>query len=120
MKRSFLFSILISLLFLSTCTQLITYHDIERQKKYIHLNPEISTYIKTKISQGKVVKGMTKEHVIASWGHPYDIDRSVNSSGVHEEWRYGYKHYGFSWYYRWIPTNFLYFKNGKLDSWQNL
>ena len=120
MKRTFLFSILISLLFLSGCVALITYQDSERQKKYVHSHPEVPIYIQIKISESKIVKGMTKKHVIASWGHPYDINRSVNSSGVHEQWRYGYKHYGFSWYYRWIPTYFLYFENGKLDSWQDL
>ena len=120
MKRIFLFFILIFLLFLSACAQLITYQDSERQKKYVHSHPEISTYIKSIISQGKVVKGMTKEHVIASWGHPYDIHRSVNSSIVHEEWRYGYRYYGWGWGHSWVTTNFLYFKNGKLDSWQDL
>jgi hypothetical protein len=54
-----------------------------------------------------VAIGMTPEEVIASsWGKPQSINRSTYSFGVHEQWVYG-------------SRNYLYFKNGKLDSIQN-
>ena len=115
MKRTFLFLILIIfLLLLSACTALLIDQDFERRKQYVQTHPEVDTYIKTIISQGKIVRGMTEDQVKASWGHPYDINRSVGSWGVREQWCYGYWHYG------WRPTSFLYFKNGTLDSWQKL
>ena len=54
-----------------------------------------------------VAIGMTPEEVIASsWGKPQSVNRSTYSFGVHEQWVYG-------------SRNYLYFKNGKLDSIQN-
>jgi hypothetical protein len=48
--------------------------------------------------------GMSKEDVLASsWGHPKSINRSVYSFGVREQWVYG-------------GGNYLYFKDGVLDS----
>ena len=51
--------------------------------------------------------GMTKQEVLdSSWGEPYDINKSIGSWGVHEQWCYeGY--------------NYLYFENGILTSIQN-
>ena len=42
---------------------------------------------------------------LESWGQPDDINRSVGSWGVHEQWVYG--------------DEYLYFENGKLTSWQD-
>ena len=48
--------------------------------------------------------GMSQEDVIASsWGRPESINKSIYSFGVHEQWVYG-------------GRNYLYFKNGVLDS----
>ncbi len=56
-----------------------------------------------KKSQG-VQLGMSAQDVLASsWGKPRRINRSVYSFGVHEQWVYH-------------GSNYLYFKDGKLDS----
>ncbi len=60
--------------------------------------------IAKKIVNGYIWLGMTKEMAIDSWGHPDDINKSVGSWGVHEQWIYG--------------NQYLYFENGKLTSWQ--
>jgi hypothetical protein len=41
-----------------------------------------------------------------SWGDPEDINRTVGSWGVREQWVYS-------------NENYLYFENGILTSWQN-
>jgi hypothetical protein len=62
--------------------------------------------IATKILNQKIWLGMTDKMAIESWGKPDDINRSVGSWGVHEQWVY--------------PDNqYLYFENGKLTSYQN-
>jgi hypothetical protein len=48
---------------------------------------------------------MTDEMVRLSWGSPRDINRSVGSWGVHEQWVY--------------YSSYLYFENGILTSWQD-
>ena len=53
-----------------------------------------------------IVLGFKKEHVIASWGEPKDIHRSVGAWGVHEQWVYG-------------GGRYLYFENDILTSWQD-
>jgi hypothetical protein len=51
--------------------------------------------------------GMTKQDVLDSaWGRPEHINRTITSSGVHEQWVYG-------------GRNYLYFTDGVLDSIQN-
>ena len=59
----------------------------------------------TLIVAEKIKIGMTKAMVKDSWGEPEDINRTVGSWGVHEQWVYG--------------SNYLYFENGKLTSWQD-
>ncbi|MDC1365080.1 hypothetical protein N8258_01540 [Algibacter sp.] len=58
-----------------------------------------------KLKEGKFWIGMTKEMAIIALDYPDDINRTVGSWGVHEQWVY-YKLY-------------LYFENGKLTSYQN-
>jgi hypothetical protein len=58
-----------------------------------------------KILAGKIWLGMTAEMARESWGAPYDINRSVGSFGVHEQWVYRNDVY-------------LYFEDGILTSWQ--
>lgn len=53
-----------------------------------------------------VVKiGMNKDMVIESWGVPRDVNRTIGSYGVHEQWCY--------------DGSYLYFKNGKLTTIQD-
>ena len=58
-----------------------------------------------KLKEGKFWIGMTKEMAIIALDYPDDINRTVGSWGVHEQWVY-YKLY-------------LYFENGKLTSYQD-
>ncbi len=60
-----------------------------------------------RILDGKIWLGMTDKMARDSWGSPYDINRSVGSYGVHEQW-----------VYRKYDAN-LYFENGVLTSWQD-
>lgn len=57
------------------------------------------------MKQEKVVLGMTRDEAKLSWGEPNDINRTVGSWGVHEQWVYG--------------SIYLYFKNGILTSFQD-
>lgn len=85
---------------------------LEQQRKLSEENRKKELIIKyghadgTKIFQGYIWIGMTKEMVLESWGEPKDINRSVGSWGVHEQWIY----YG---------DKYVYIENGKLASWQD-
>lgn len=77
-----------------------------KRKEYVEKNNSLTDVVKKAILAEKVVIGMTKEDVEASWGKPKDINRTVGSWGVHEQWVYG-------------SSNYLYFEDGKLTSWQD-
>ena len=68
----------------------------------------VSNDVKTCMLDGIIKIGMTKTQVRISWGEPSDINESVGSWGVHEQWVY---HRG--------SGPYLYFENGKLTSWQH-
>lgn len=57
------------------------------------------------IASGKVSMGMTTDMVVEAWGRPEDINRTVGSWGVHEQWVYS--------------NNYLYFEDDILTSWQD-
>lgn len=62
------------------------------------------------IDKHNIYIGMTKLAVLASWGRPYDINRTISKFGRHEQWCYGdYEHI----------YNYLYFENDILTSWQD-
>jgi hypothetical protein len=63
-----------------------------------------SKEIAEKIMAKKIWLGMTSEMAIESWGRPSDINKTVGSWGVHEQWVY--------------RDTYLYFENGVLTSWQ--
>ena len=86
--------------------------DIAR-KELIRRHPEWSEQVKSGILNGKILIGMTKEQVLASWGEPGKINRSVGTWGVHEQWVYG----GCSQYR--CNYNYLYFEEEILTSWQD-
>jgi hypothetical protein len=52
-----------------------------------------------------VQKGMTAEQLRASWGGPEDINRTVTSFGVSEQWVYG--------------DSYVYLDEGVVTAWQN-
>lgn len=88
----------------SNMTGLIPYNE-----SYILKQSPISSKRPVKIynaiKQEKIILGMTLNDVKLSWGEPDDINRSVGSWGVHEQWIYG--------------AVYLYFKNGILTSFQD-
>ena len=68
----------------------------------------ISKYGKNKgkmIASGKVWVSISFEMARDSWGEPSDIQKSVASSGHSEKWMYP-------------DGNYLFFKNGRLESWK--
>lgn len=73
------------------------------------LEAMISKYGKNKgklIADGKVWVSISFEMARDSWGEPTDIQKTTVSSGTTEKWIY--------------PDNrYLYFKNGRLDSWKD-
>jgi len=64
-----------------------------------------SQEIAEKIMAKKIWLGMTSAMALESWGRPEDINRSVGSWGVNEQWIY--------------VNTYLYFENGILTSYQN-
>lgn len=57
------------------------------------------------IKERRIQMGITTCMAIAAWGRPEDINRSVGSFGVHEQWVY--------------PASYLYFEDGVLTSFQD-
>jgi len=87
----------------------------------VNAHPELKQQPQESILNDSLfVIGMTKEQVIATLGRPYDINRTVGSWGLREQWIYkvydpkGYPTCSF------VPTKYLYFENGKLTGWQRL
>ncbi|KKK47580.1 hypothetical protein LCGC14_3153780 [marine sediment metagenome] len=99
-------SVFIVVFLLLGCTNVF---DQPRRLDYIQAHPELSDQLKEDIYGGIIRRGMTTEEVIASWSRPRDINRSVGSWGVHQQWIYGDIGY----------RKYLYFENGKLTGWQD-
>ncbi|MDD3375052.1 MAG: hypothetical protein PHY73_04945 [Candidatus Omnitrophica bacterium] len=85
--------------------------DRNSRQEYVQANPEISDNIKKAILEERIVVGMTKEQVAATWGKPSSIDDSNDGShlkvhGKEEE----------SWWYRSFfgSTYFVDFNFGKV------
>ena len=84
--------------------------DVEREEAYkIRKNVLIDKYgINTalKIIDGRIWVGMTESMARESWGYPQDINRTVSSRGVSEQWVYR-------------GNVYLYFEDGKLTTYQD-
>ena len=66
-----------------------------------------SKALKAKKKTEGVSIGMTKEEVLgSSWGRPESVNKTTNAYGVREQWVYG-------------SRNYLYFRDGILESIQN-
>ena len=63
----------------------------------------ITTY--DKLKKGYYWIGMTADMALIALGEPKDINRTVGSWGIHEQWVYGKKYF--------------YFENGKMTSFQD-
>ncbi len=68
---------------------------------------EEQSKIEDAIRRRVVMVGMSPAQVIQSWGQPDKVNRSGGEYGTHEQWIYRAS----NWY--------LYFRNGKLSSWQH-
>jgi len=71
-------------------------------------NPQWGSDTCSRISQQKIWLGMEDDMALLSWGPPSDINKSVGSWGVREQWVYGWT----------SNVSYLYFENGILTSWQ--
>lgn len=80
-----------------------------RRKNFVDNNPNIEGKYRKAILEGRIILGMTREMIIASWGKPDDINRHVGSWGVKEQFVY-------SSYSR---RAYVYIENGKLTSWSD-
>jgi hypothetical protein len=68
-------------------------------------HPDWSDEVWNLLKKREIRLGMTTEQVKLSWGQPSDVNRSVGSWGVHEQWIYS--------------SHYLYFENNILSSWQD-
>ena len=67
--------------------------------------------LKKQILEGKLNIGMPDDMVLAIIGYrPKDINRTVTSQIVHEQWVYTFSM---------VPYRYLYFENNKLTVWQD-
>jgi hypothetical protein len=82
----------------------------QHRQEYLDAHPDLDKYTRTQIEHGRISRGRTREQVMASWGPPVDINKSVGSWGVHEQWVYGLAPY--------TEPRYVYFKNGKCTGWQ--
>lgn len=88
----------------------------ERLKK---LERERKEYAEKLIKEHKIAPGMTQEETIRSWGEPDKINKSVYGDSIHEQWIYYYKEYNSVLeMYVTKTTQYLYFTDGILTSWQ--
>lgn len=76
---------------------------------YADANPDVDPRMIDAIRGGRIAMGMTAEQARLSFGEPTNINRSVGSWGVHEQWVYG----GTG------SRVYVYLENGVVTSWQN-
>jgi len=77
-----------------------------RRGKYCRAHPETSGAFRQAILKGQIAIGMTTDMLIASWGFPEDINRTVMAGLVSEQWVYG-------------KGVYVYLDNGVVTSWQD-
>ena len=126
-KEIHIFSVLIFIILSASCTEYIRYTDLpvpypkysahqyrdlneEEKRRFLSEEKKYSNDVIDAIIDGKVKRGMTKEQAIYSWGRPDDINSSTGSWGTHDQWVYNRGE---------LSTQYLYFENGILTSWQN-
>lgn len=66
-----------------------SYSDRRRINFVNEYGSKLTTQNKNDILDGQIRIGMTKEMIIASWGNPFDINRTVTRYGVREQLVYG-------------------------------
>lgn len=106
-------SLLLLGLILSGC--IANDYSIKARQDYIDSHPQRPRKIRECIAEGIIMRGMTKEEVILSWGDTSNKNKTVTAFGESEQWVYD----------KFITEGnnisnreYLYFENGILDSWQ--
>lgn len=77
----------------------------EKKQREINILKKYGNYYGKLILKNIVKIGMSKSMALESWGHPNDINRTIGSYGVHEQWCY--------------DDAYLYFEDGKLTTIQD-
>ncbi len=95
--------------------QKVTEEINQRREAYIATHPKADAQTKQAVLNGKIFIGMEKDAVIASYGKPYKINRTVTAMTVTEQWIYGFESFDGSF----ISGPILYIENGHLTAWQN-
>jgi outer membrane protein assembly factor BamE (lipoprotein component of BamABCDE complex) len=113
-KRLILSIFVIFLIFLSGCATSgpLLRPSFNSRQEYVRNHPRLSPEIKQAILEGRVIKGMTKEDVRASWGEPTRIKDFTTDPNA---WWYDKNSEG--WWYQASPlslepTRFIEFKKG--------
>lgn len=81
----------------------------ETKERKVYLINRYGAKIAEKILNRQIWLGMSDKMLIETIGKPVDINRTVGSFGIHEQWVYGSIQ----------NTEYYYFENGKLKSWQD-
>lgn len=110
----------------------------EKRENYIREHSP-STEVAEAIREGDLIMGMTKEEVVLAWYYPVAKNTTVTKHGTRDQWVYDYEKPGgydsyakdFEWGRHYglrkagigpnpdlDGTVYLYFQDGKLDSWQ--
>jgi hypothetical protein len=83
--------------------------DKEAKERKAYLIKRYGTKNAEKILNNQIWLGMTDKILIEIIGKPNDINRTIGSFGIHEQWVYN----GVN------NTEYYYFENGKLKTWQD-
>lgn len=71
--------------------------DYNSRQLYVENHPELSSEIKQAILKGRVIEGMTKQDVLATWGEPSRVSGYDEPEGVYgEDWYYDQPFYSFA------------------------
>lgn len=124
MKTRAILTVVVVVVLLTAC---VAQQHTKRRQEYIKNHPDITERVKMAIKNGDVLIGMTKEELIASWGQPYDINRTVTATVIREQWVYVFG-YVDSYTLQPIPAKlvtpgaphvYVYLENGIVTSWQD-
>lgn len=85
----------------------------ESRTAYIKAHPSLDPKVEKAIRLGKVIRGMSREEVEASFGYPSEIDNS-ESIGLHNEWGKEVWNYRSDSFFILDPEATVYFHNGKV------
>jgi len=78
--------------------------EFDIRQEYIRQHPQLSNQIKEVILKKQILIGMSKDDVLATWGEPLHINKTVAQNFTQEQWVYG--------------NIYLYFMDDKLESFQ--